>query len=153
MKKHFFYFLITFLFLATHNNLFAQNGDNMKVPHAYYLGKKTYQDILNLNSGEPCQIVKGESLHYCFDGGFQIGYFFKNNILTGFAFYEAFLTKKEAEADMQKQVSEFSKKYSITPQYEKDYVFFATPSNPIDIIYSLSESDNIYLVMVLSILE
>jgi len=129
MKKVKFLYLAVFLL-----GFFSSFSQNVRD-----LGKKSFQDVKNMNEIEPCDISSGESLSYCSEGGNRITYIFDNYILKGIMYQTAFLTRTKAEIELEKEVNDFSVRNNVKPVYSNNQALFYYPSNPLTVSYGLKE--------------
>jgi len=111
------------------------------------LGKKHFSEIKAKYKIEPCDLTYGKTLTYCVEGGNRIIYLFDNNLLYGIMFQTAFLNKREAEKQLDIEVSNFSKKHSIKPSYGNGMALFTLPYQNLGVSFGIiDEPGTFYLI-------
>ncbi len=146
---------IIILFFQSQTILLAQTGNssNISMPDIYDLGRKNYNQIIENNTISPCEVTKGEVLTYCVQNGNMISYVFKNNILDGIIFLDAYVTRNLAERKLEKEIEEYSKKTGLEPLFGNGSAYFMLPNLNIAVSYSIKEIKGTYYVLTYTLLK
>ena len=120
-------FIVLFILLV--NISFSQGIED--------IGKKTFQDIKNMNKIKPCEITENRVLTYCVEGGSRISYIFEDNRLHGIMCLTAYLTRTLAENALEQEVNTFSKRNNITPTYTNGAALFDLSPSPLAVSYGV----------------
>jgi hypothetical protein len=123
--------LISILITTTLSSLFSQDIRD--------LGTKSFYDIKSREKTGACEITPGKALTYCVEDGSRITYIFENSILYGIMFQTPFLTKSQAEKELNREVSSFAYRNNIEPVYGNGMALFFQPDNPIAVSYGLKD--------------
>jgi hypothetical protein len=92
------------------------------------LGVMSYQQVLKMNSTNPCKETFNQLLTYCVDDGSYISYTFSSNKLNGIIFLTPYLNKSLAEKGLENDVLTFSRKVGKQPIYNSGMVLFPMTS-------------------------
>jgi hypothetical protein len=92
------------------------------------LGVITYQQVIKMNSTNPCEETLNKVLTYCVEDGSYISYTFKYNKLNGIIFLTPYLNKSIADRALENDVSTFSSKVRKQPIYKSGMAYFPMTS-------------------------
>jgi hypothetical protein len=92
------------------------------------LGVISYQQVIKMNSSNPCKETLNQLLTYCVEDGSYISYTFKSNKLNGIIFLTPYLNKSFAEKGLENDVLTFSRSVGKQPIYNSGMVYFPMTS-------------------------
>jgi hypothetical protein len=135
-----FNFLFAILSL-TALNVNAQYGREIGLED---LGKTYYSEVKNSQLIKPCEETPGKSLIYCVEDGSKINYTFENYRLSAIINLTAFLLKSQAEAELQNEITLYSRKWGIKPYYSNGMAMFFSSNTDISVSFGVTEIEGTY---------
>ncbi len=114
---------------------------------AFDLGKKKFDDVVNLHSNSPCELIDKRVLTYCVEDGSKISYVFKNQILQGIMYMTAYSSKYAAERELEIEITKNKASLGIIPNVINGKAIFDKLESPIFMTLSVEYFNQKYYLV------